>query len=170
METIISNRIRFFFPLPIIAVGIIAVIGGIVSAFSIPIMGIGMVIVGGFLCGSTYGSQIDFQNKKYREYTSYYGIKTGEWKSLDKLPYISILGSRSGFTVYSQSNRSTTDMDDYFDVCLLSNNHRIKFVVQKYESKDQATQLAETFAVKLDIPITKYSPAISEKTQSRRRR
>ena len=155
--------------MPIVIVGFVMILGGILSITENIYLGIGMAILGGFISLSGYGTQIDKSINKYREYSSLYGVKRGEWKSLDKYPFLSVLPSRTGMKIYSRTNQSTTNIDDSFDICFLSENHRGKIVIQKLSTKDEAIAYAEALSDDLNIPLTKYNPVISDKTKSRRR-
>jgi hypothetical protein len=117
---------------------------------------------------SSYGTEIDIENKKFREYGSAFGIKSGKWNSMKALPFLSLMTSRSGHSVYSRTNHSTTDVDDYYDVCLLNQNHRTKIVIQKFTAKKEATEFINDFSSKLNKPIVAFNPPISQKTLNRR--
>ena len=169
MPNIISNRIGFSFAMPLVIVGFVMILGGILSITENIYIGIGMAILGGFISFSDYGTQIDKTVNKYREYSSFYWIKRGEWKSLEKYPFLCVLPSRTGMTIYSRTNKSTTNIDDSFDICLLSANHRGKIVIQKLTTKDEAIVYAETLSSEINIPVVKYNPVVNDKTKSRRR-
>ena len=165
----IKNRIGFSFATPIIIAGVVISIAGFAATIETPLLGVVLALGSMFLWTSSYGIEIDIQQNRFREYGSMYGIKKGEWKSLDKVPFITVLRGRTGMTVYSRSNRATSDIDDRYEVYLLNQSHRAKILVQRFDSKKQALTYAEKLAVKLEKKIVQYSPAVSEKTQSRRR-
>ena len=167
----ISNRIGFSFPTPVVGVGIFMAIAGLFFAATESVLsGLVIAIIGGFLCANSYGTELDMNLKKYREYTAVYGLKTGEWKLLKTRPFIGVLTSRSSQKTYSRSNRSTTLMTDSFDVCLLNQNHREKTVVKKLDTRKNALKYAEELASLLGVEIVQYNPEISEKTKARRRK
>ena len=166
----IKYKLGFSFAPPIVIVGVIVSIAGVLTAIEGPLLGILLIIAGGFIWSSTYGSQIDPTNIRFREYGSVFGIKSGKWRPLDEAPFITVMKGREGMTVYSRSNLSTTSIDDRFEVCLLSNTHRSKTVIMKFENEDQAAEYAKAIALKLDKEIVQYSPKISEKTRSRSKR
>jgi hypothetical protein len=168
MEKTISHHIGFSFAFPLIVFGICAIILGVSVVANNPIWGLGLIGAGGFVASSTYGSQIDKARNQYREYSAYFGIKSGAWKPLEKMPFISILSSRSGFRIHSLTDRTTTALRDDFDVCLLNESHRHKVIVQKFKSKVEALEYAKVLSEKLDIPYANYSPKMSEKTRNRR--
>lgn len=85
---------------PVVIVGIAITLAGLVIVIQNPLLGIGITLAGSFLWSGSYGIQIDVEQDKFREYASMFGIKYGEWKSLDKTPFISIVKGKSGMTVY----------------------------------------------------------------------
>lgn len=164
----IKNRIGFSFMMPILIVGVTATIAGLVTAIQTPLLGIGLALIGSFIWSSSYGIQINVDQNKFREYASMFGIKYGEWKALEKTPFISVVKGRSGMTVYSRSNRSTSVIDDRYEVCLLNNSHRKRVVIQKFEDKSKALEYANQIASKLDKSVVQFNPVVSQKTKSRR--
>lgn len=117
-----------------------------------PIIGLLILVVGAILGLSSYGSEIDVTNRKLREYQSKFGIKSGKWQDLNTKPYLGIFKSRSGYLIYSRSTNSTTDIDDYYDVCLMNASYRRRIVLQKFKSKNEALN----FAHKLENKIESY--------------
>lgn len=154
--------------MPIIAIGVVITIVGVISLFGNTILGIGLILGGPLLWTNSYGIQIDPKTNKYREYGSIYGIKKGTWKPLDALPFITILKGRSGWTVYSRSNRSTVDVEDCFEVYLLNQSHRKKVLVTKMEDKTKAEAYALELAALTDKSVVRFNPVLSEKTRARR--
>lgn len=153
---------------PIIIAGVAVTLAGLVTIMESPLLGIGTALAGSFIWSGSYGIQIDVEQNKFREYASIFGIKYGEWKSLEKTPFISVVKGRSGMTVYSRSNRSTSVIDDRYEVCLLNNSHRTRIVIQKLEGKSQAMEYANQIASKLGKNVVQFNPVVSQKTKSRR--
>lgn len=165
----IKNKIGKSFPTTLVFVGAIAVLGSLIEMFTNPLLAIILLLVGLFICTSSYGTEIDVTNKNYREYGSIYGLKRGSWFDLNTMPYLAILKSRSGYRMYSTSNRSTTDTTDYFDVCLLNQTHRKKVVLMRFKSKDEALKFASNIESQLGVALTQFNPVISKKTANKRR-
>lgn len=168
MEDKFTKSMGFSFASPIVAGGVIASFIGFISLAVNPIFGIGLLLFGVFLWSSRYGVQIDFKKGEYRDYGSMYGIKRGEWKTLNKMRNVCILKGRSGHMMYSRANQSTSVIDDRYEVCLLNENHRRKFVVKKIEDIGQAQKFASLLAAKMGSSVVKYNPIVSEKTRNRR--
>ena len=164
----INNRHGFSFVLPIIFGGGLLTLGGIITSIENPIIGLVMIAVGPFFWSSSYGIQIDPEQNRFREYGSFYGIKSGQWKPLDNVPFVSIVRGRSGTAVYSGTNKSTSIIDDRFQVCLLTSSHRSRIVVQKFEEKEEAEDYAKQLAFNLSKSFVQYNPVVSERTRNRR--
>jgi len=164
----IVNRLGFSFATPIILLGVVITLAGITTLFENQILGVALVVIGPFFWSSSYGSQIDTVNQQFREYNSFYGIKSGEWKPLDKLPDISVIKSKEGITVFSRSNRSSSYIEDKFEVCLLNKTHRKRMTVQKFDTFEHAKTHAQDLAIKLKKELVTFNPKVSEKTRNRR--
>jgi len=168
IEKMINQRIGFSFPIHILLVGGVFIIAGLASLITTPFLGVGLIIAGIFVLSSSYGSQIDTESKKFREYGSMFGVKRGEWKPLEKMPYISVLKGRTGMRVYSSSNRSTSAINDRYEVYLLNESHRKKCLIQKFEDTKHARKFAEELASRINVSLVQYSPVVSQKSRSRR--
>ena len=173
----ITNSLGHSFPNPVIAVGILISTIGLLfltiflPSFILVFLPLGILIsaVGAFFWSSTYGFQLDTTTNNFREYGSVYGIKRGEWKSLDKYPFITVLKSRMGATLYTRNHSSITLIEDAYEITLLSSTHRTKVVVQKFKKIETAKINAEKFASEFDKEIVKFNPQVSEATMKRRR-
>jgi hypothetical protein len=133
-------KIGHSFASPILFFGVVFSIFGFFLCFNEPIIGVIIFVSSSFLWSSTYGIEIDLTSNKIREYSSAYGFKKGKWHSLEKLPYMTFLKMREGMTVYSRSNRSTTLIDDNFGVYLLTNSHRTKILINKFDDENEANE------------------------------
>lgn len=170
MDSNISIRYGFSFAMPIVLVASIVTILGAVNSFESPIFGIALIFASIFVWSSDYGIQIKVNEKQYREYGSVFGIKRGEWEPLESLPFLTVLKNREGMTVYSKSNRSTTNIDEKYCVYMLNATHRKKVLVQKFDTKDLAIDNAKKISVQLNKEFVEYNPVLMEGTRSRSRR
>ena len=84
------------------------------------------------------------------------------------MPYLTVLRGKSGTTIYSQSNRSTTFVEERYEVCLLNESHRKKVVVKKFETEQAALEYCKTISGELNREIVTYNPVVSEATRNRR--
>jgi len=74
-----------------------------VITYNLPI-GIAMLAAGPVSQFITVGIQINFDEKTYRDYTSFFGAVTGAWYHLPEIEYISIYGETYSQTTHSLSN------------------------------------------------------------------
>lgn len=134
-----------------------------------PILGGLTLIFGSFLSLSSYGSEIDTKNQKFREYGSMFGVKRGKWENLSAMPFIGVFKSKSGYLIYSRTSMSTTDFDNHYEVCLMTASHRKRIVVQKFKTKNDALNFAHFLENRIDSKLMEYNPRQGEHTKHRRR-
>ena len=134
-------------------------------------LGIISIIITIILFTLEVGIEIHFKNRKYRYYVAILGFVSGKWKGLDNYKAIIVLRKKlSGQLV---SPKVVTDFNYkhvVFDVNLCSASHRVKFSLKKYRSIDDAMNLAKLLSEKLELPLEKYSPILSNQTKMRRKR
>jgi hypothetical protein len=126
------------------------------------------VLIGVFLTFSFYGVLFNRDQNTFKQYASYFGIKTGDWKKLESMPDIALLQSNESTTTYSSSLMSYDKKDHFFKVFLLSKNHRIKILVKKTHDRDAAKEVIEELKELFDLNYVKYDP-IKIKKQNRRK-
>lgn len=127
-------------------------------------LGLTTLILGSFLGLSSYGTEIDLTNLKFREYGCMFGIKRGKWNQLNSMPNIGIFKSRSGYLIYGRSTNSATNFDDCFDVCLLNKSHRKRVVIQKFRTMEEALNFSEMLENKTGIKLKAFDPKQSAQT------
>ena len=154
----VNYGLGFSFALPVVAAEVIMTLAGLVTLLSNPIAGVLMVVSGPFLRSSSYGVQIDMEASKFREYGSMHGIRSGDWKSLDKTPYLNIMKGRDSMRMYSRSNQSTTVIGDRLEVCLPTQTHRTKIVIQKFDDQMEAQVFAQNLAERLGKELVTFNP------------
>lgn len=99
----------------------------------------------------TEGSQINLENKTYRNIKSLFGIHFGKWKPCPEYEYISVFKTRESQTV----NVVTASATFKSDVILLNlfydrNKH---LTCYKTDNKQEAFKVAEHFKLALDVDI-----------------
>lgn len=90
-------------------------LGGILVLFSLILLSqnhiigaIVLIIIGIGITTSTYGFQIDQENKSYREYMFLMGFKFGKWYSYDLVKKIFINPIIQSERIYSRANQGYT--------------------------------------------------------------
>jgi len=168
----IKNKVGNIFPPIIVILACIIILSGIVELIMQSYKGIFFLLIGIFLISTSVWIEINIEKNTYRRYTSYFFglIKSGKWKSLNRYTDLAILKIKEAVEYASRSNRTNKQIKDIYNVCLLDSNHRMRMVLYKANSFDEANEYADNITSKLNVKRTQYSPKISEKTRLRRRR
>lgn len=169
MDQILRNRISLSFPNPIVFIGTLTLVFSILIIIKYPLVSFFLFMMGLFLSTSSYGTEIDLSDGKFRSYARYFGFKTGKWNQLNTMSCIAVLLSQNGYRAYGRSNQSTSLSQIKYDVCLLSKSHRERFVIQKFKTKDEAVVYAQKLEILLGFNLTTFNPTISQKTSNRRK-
>ncbi len=168
---ITDNKFGNSFPPAMVFAGYVIIAVGLVLMWESPSAGFGVAVFGGLISLTRSGMLVDFTNKKYKDYTSFFGIRQGNWNSLDAYPYISVLHRKVTTTAFSRANRpTTTGSKTYYDIFLLNSTHRKKLMIKRHMERDQAIIDAKELAGKLGLQLTDYNPAVSQKTRARRKK
>ena len=158
------------FPSPVRFISMIFSILGIVILFQIAIIGIIILLISSFIWSSSYGFEVGRSDQMYREYSSAFGKTWGKWEFLDNFPFMTILTLRDGVTVRSLSSASTTLVENYYGVYLLTDSHRTKVLVNRFTDLEKAKEFITPIALNLNKEVVQYDPVISERTRMRRNR
>lgn len=111
------------------------------------------VVLGLALRLCTKGLQIDLQQKRIREYASYFGIKSGEWKSLPTFDRV-VLTSRKVSHWNTPNGVSPTFKSDVniYTIGLFSGDANPEYIIQS-ESQKLAEREAEQISNLLSVPL-----------------
>lgn len=92
-----TKRIRPFFQGAIInilmilgVIGLAAIMYGIKYDILILLLGLAILLITGISLSGYYGIQIDYNQKKYKQFLSFLGFKIGNWKPLPHIEKIVI--------------------------------------------------------------------------------
>lgn len=107
----------------------------------------------GLFCSQ--GIEIDKENGQFRNYTSFFGWKTGQWKSL------------KSYTTLVVSDRSESqNIFDYFrinkgfDLFLTNRTHRNQLFLKNFSNKDKALEFAQQMESNIKRPVEMYASQI----------
>ena len=170
MKKVIDNKLEHLFT-PSMTVGGYILMAMSVFAFmeGAYIVGVLVIVAGGFVSFAKNGILIDPNLKRAKQYIGYLGLRIGKWKSMEQYCHITILRSRESSTTYSRSNRvTTTSAETFYDVTLLDKTHRQKLGVIRLKGEKQAAEAAKELVKILGFDFVKYTPEVSEKTRARR--
>ncbi len=168
-----SNRLDFsfgsLFPPNMHVMGIAVILGGITSLFSeVYYIGPVIIYVGAWMVFSKSGVQIDVSKKMYREYSGFL-FKRGKWKTYECYSDMAVMRGREGYRAYSRGMVELTDSEVVYDIYLLNKDHRSKLILKRCKDYLTAEEEGKDLAERLGLNWKIYSPAISERTRSRRR-
>lgn len=170
MAQILTHSFGKSFPPSLSFAGYVFLSIGIIAAFSNIYMGGLFVFVGIFVAFTKSGVQINLQESTYRDYNSFLGLRQGKWKSLDNYTYITLMRNREVSATLSASNRrAVTGATTYYDICLLSANHREKLTIKRITDRDKASGEIKKLSEQLNLPMTKYMPCVNTKYNKKRK-
>lgn len=131
------------------------------SVFVINNIGGGIILIGiGVHLIHTEGTQINLENKTYRNIISFLGIHMGKWKSIPNFEYVSIFKTteRTRFQVTAAStilSEEVIELNLFYD-----KNKHINFY--KTDTVSDAYEVANHFKQALDIRILDTTKSPSE--------
>lgn len=101
---------------------------------------------------STDGSQIDLENKTYRNIKAIFGFKFGTWKPIPQFEYVSIFKTKESTEITARGATIRTIKNDVILLNLFyQGNKHITFY--KTEDKEDALKVANHFKLALDVAI-----------------
>jgi hypothetical protein len=123
-------------------------------------------MMGAFFSLTRFGTELEPEKGRYREFNSFIGIRFGKWHQLNRYPYLSILRTELSSSAYSLSNRnSETGRESFFEVYLLSESHHHRILVKRFKEKAEAEKGALELSETLHKPLVDFRPV---RTASRR--
>lgn len=112
---------------------------------------------------SSTGIEFNLRSKQYREYYTLFFIKFGKWKSCTEYNSVSYHGVTLRKTI---SNRAGTSVDlnaySQTKVFLINETQSKKLFIKYTETPQETQALIEKLSAKLDLPIVKFSPPVSQ--------
>lgn len=125
------------------------------------IIGPTFLLIGLFICFTTYGVEFNPEKKEVIEFTNYLGIIPVKKRfSYEKWGFISVVPLRITATVYGRSSNSTSITDNYFTICLLGKNYRSKKELIRFDNKNTAETTAKSLSHRLGLEYFEYDPLV----------
>jgi len=144
---------------------------GLINLAFQPIAGFVAILVSIFVIFAQNGLCLDPQKNQYQSYTKFLGLKMGKWQSLEEYADLCILKTKQSTKAYSRAMvESETSSEVFYDIYLVSKNHRKKLLIKRSSLFDQAKIEAELLAQALERPLVAYQPQLSAASQARRAR
>lgn len=145
-----------------------------VALFSLyynPIMAALIALAAAFVAFADTRVRFDPGQMRYQSHNNFLGIRLGTWHSLKAFKGICILKSTLKTQAYSRTlQTSETSSTKYYSLYLLNENHRVKVLVARCRSAQEAGNAAEELSEALKLPVVPYRPKISQQSRARRQR
>tara|TARA_R110002012_G_scaffold289815_1_gene483136 strand:- start:119 stop:607 length:489 start_codon:yes stop_codon:yes gene_type:complete len=116
------------------------------------------LIIGLFLATAKSGIIIDKINNKFKNCVFFLGLEIGKWKTLSPFSDIALLTKNRGVKAYSRGQRTTTFTNKFFEVYMLTNNHRERIILKRYKDEGKAKVFAQDIALQLNMKFAIFSP------------
>lgn len=162
--------IQDIFHIPKLIFGALFIIGGFAIGLLHEKIEVFLAIpVGIALLAHSTSLELDFENQKYRQCTSFFGKKKGDWFSLETYKAVIIL-QKDGKTSVVSTNMlaaSTISLREH-QVFLTDQTHRKRLYLKHFDTHEQARKFAIDFMEKTGIPLERFNPVISQQTRNRR--
>jgi hypothetical protein len=123
-------------------------------------IGFAIALTGLFLVTSASGFQVNFSKAVFREYTSFMGVKRGQWESLNYYPYLSVmLANRTLRASDITGVSSVTFTNESYGLYLLNKTHRKKVLVKRLTGRKESQQKEVAYlAEKFKKELVRYNP------------
>lgn len=125
------------------------------------IFGIVAFILSLFAITNRHIVEIDPENNTVHDYSLIFGlIKNGKKYPLDKYKYITALPLVESQQVYASTSNSTTISNNYYTVTLFGERFKGKRMLAKFDSKNEAADVAVKLGDRLGIKFFNYDPKL----------
>lgn len=144
---------------------IIAIVVSAASAFmifsDIIYIGIALLLLNIFVLTQQQIVEINEAKNTVHDYSMHFGfIKIGKKYPLDKYMYVTAMPLLESARVYGRSSNSTTISNNYHSVAMFGNRLRGKRILKKFDSKGEASEVAQKLADRLNIKYFDYDPQL----------
>lgn len=147
----------------------VALLVSLLFLAAIPPIGLILLLLSITLVFYEVGIEFNPEEKRYRYFKSYFGNKTGAWKTLDEFKAQIILKKNlKGQVIGPRLVASVSYKKIVYDVNLTNESHRQRLSLKKFKELDAAKHFAKMIEEKLSIPLENYKPVLSEQTRMRR--
>jgi len=119
------------------------------------VLGLAFFAGGIALVFAAEGIEIRCSEKKFRNYSSIFGVVWGEWKALPKLDYITIYHEKLGMNSHVASLHYTLH-DQKLKIALVYGNHQ-QIAVGRFNSNEKALDAGKYLAIQLETKLLDYT-------------
>lgn len=152
-QSIIDIKAGRLFPWQFLVIGALITLCALVLVATKPLVGLLLLMIGGFILTASEGTDIDGTQKRYREYTSYFFIKNGKWITFDAAEKLFINSVRKSAKMYTAStlNSSTFVNTEFNGYLKLSDGTKLHLL--SHTKKEKLATVLQNVASLLNIPI-----------------
>jgi len=138
-----------YFPKPIILIGYICIIFGIIQLMESFLIGFTLIITGSYLSFNQAGFEID--SGRFRNFFYLFHFKIGKWRT-SELPHIAIVKRRLVRKTYGgRTPVSVTEKQSIYEITLLSETQETRLKLMRVNDFDKAKDLEYKIADLLDV-------------------
>lgn len=151
-------------------IGYVFLVLGVALVFFLSLISIPVLLFALVVLINEKGVKIDFKTGIYKEYKSYLGIETGQWRATPAFKFVSIFRAISKTRLEARSSLGVTYSDYIYKLKLV--DPKSKEGVLVFSSPDKALALndAKYLSEKFGLEIIDNSnPAVKTNTSERRR-
>ena len=114
--------------------------------------------IGGYLLIARTGTQLDNENRSFREYQEYFWIETARWQDFFNCPNMAELRTLYANSMMSRGMVETKSHNVVFEVYLLSSRQRRRVLVSKHEDIIAAQEKAKELSATFGLSYVKFNP------------
>ncbi len=153
METINQNKFKIhtgkYFPRPLILIGYICIIFGIIELIESLLIGLTLIIIGSYLSFNQAGFEIE--DGRFRNFFYLLHFKIGKWQT-SELPHIAIVKRRLVRKTYGgRTPVSVTEKNHVYEIILVSETQLKRLILLRLKDIDQAKSTADEIANLLNV-------------------
>lgn len=134
-------------------------VGMLISEFLY--IGIALLLLDIFVLTQQQIVEINEEKNFVHDYSKHLGfIKLGKKYPLDKYMYVTAMPLLESARVYGRSSNSTTISNNYHSITMFGKRLRGKRVLKKFDSRAEASEVAQKLADRLNLKYFDYDPKL----------
>jgi hypothetical protein len=157
MNRFIDNITGKSFPQPAINGGYVFILFSPVFVFmDSPQIGAVLFLAGLLVSFTVTGVRVDIEKKQFKEYTRYYWIKFGSWKTLIEYPFITIITEQESSIAFSFKSDDSEMNESVYGIYLVNASKTHKILLKKFKDRDEAMLELPKLAGEMGIKVISF--------------
>lgn len=150
------------FPQNLLILGYILLGASLLALITAAFIAAGIVLlVGLFIVTNRHIVEINTEQNFVHDYSQYLGfVKIGKKYPLNKYKYVTTMPLVESHKLYGNSAQSMTVTNSHTTVTLFGEGLRGKRIITKFDTKNEATELASKLGTRLNIKYFEYDPKL----------